>query len=74
MDFEIKYKDAMGRIGKFKTPHGTVTTPALMPVVHPGKQTIDVEKLGAEIVITNSYIIYKNEELKKKALEEGVHS
>lgn len=74
MDFEIKYKDAMARVGKFKTPHGTVTTPALMPVVHPGKQTLDVKKLGAEIVITNSYIIYKNEELKKKALEDGVHS
>lgn len=74
MDFEIKYKDAMGRIGKFTTPHGTVTTPALMPVVHPGKQTLDVKKLGAEIVITNSYIIYKNEELKEKALKDGVHS
>ncbi len=64
----------MARIGKFETPHGTVTTPALMPVVHPGKQTLDVKKFGAEIVITNSYIIYKNEELKQKALEDGVHS
>lgn len=64
----------MGRIGKFKTPHGSVTTPALMPVVHPGKQTLDVKKFGAEIVITNSYIIYKNEELKNKALKDGVHS
>jgi 7-cyano-7-deazaguanine tRNA-ribosyltransferase len=45
-----------------------------MPVIHPGKQTIDVKKYGAEIVITNAYIIYKNEELKQKALEEGVHS
>jgi 7-cyano-7-deazaguanine tRNA-ribosyltransferase len=74
LDFEIKYKDAMGRIGEFTTPHGTVKTPALMPVVHPGKQTLDVKKFGAEIVITNSYIIYKSEELTKKALEEGVHS
>ncbi len=74
MDFEIKYKDAMARIGKFTTPHGIVTTPNLMPVVHPGKQTLDVSKFGAEIVITNSYIIYKDEELKKKALEDGVHS
>ena len=65
MDFEIKYKDAMARIGTFKTPHGTVTTPNLMPVVHPGKQTLDVKKFGAEIVITNSYIIYKNEKLMK---------
>ena len=74
MDFEIKYKDAMARIGKFKTEHGTVTTPALMPVVHPGKQTIDIKKFGAEIVITNSYIIYKTEKLKEKALKDGVHS
>ena len=73
MDFEIKYKDAMARIGTFKTPHGTVTTPNLMPVVHPGKQTLDVKKFGAEIVITNSYIIYKNEKLKEKALKDGVH-
>ncbi len=74
MDFEIKYKDAMARIGSFETPHGKVTTPNLMPVVHPGKQTLDVKKFGAEIVITNSYIIYKNEKLKEKALSEGVHS
>ncbi len=74
LDFEIKYKDAMARIGKFKTPHGTVTTPNLMPVVHPGKQTLDVKQFGAEIVITNSYIIYKNEKLKEKALTDGVHS
>lgn len=73
LDFEIKYKDAMARIGHFKTPHGSVTTPNLMPVVHPGKQTLDVKKFGAEIVITNSYIIYKNEELKEKALKDGVH-
>lgn len=74
MDFEIKYKDVMARIGTFTTPHGKVTTPNLMPVVHPGKQTLDVKKFGAEIVITNSYIIYKNEKLKEKALKDGVHS
>ncbi|RAP53506.1 MAG: tRNA-guanine(15) transglycosylase [Methanosphaera sp. rholeuAM270] len=74
MDFEIKYKDAMARIATFETPHGRVTTPNLMPVVHPGKQTLDVKKYGAEIVITNSYIIYKNEKLKEKALKDGVHS
>ncbi len=64
----------MGRVGILKTPHGNVKTPALMPVIHPGKQTLDVKKYGADIVITNSYIIYKNEELKEKALKDGVHS
>lgn len=63
----------MGRIGMLTTPHGKVQTPALMPVIHPGKQTLDVKKYGAEIVITNAYIIYKNEELKEEALIKGVH-
>ncbi|HTX61360.1 MAG TPA: tRNA guanosine(15) transglycosylase TgtA [Methanobacterium sp.] len=74
MNFEIKYKDARGRSGIFKTPHGKVKTPALMPVIHPGKQTLDVAKYGAEIVITNAYLIYKNEELRHKALKDGVHN
>ena len=74
MNFEIKYKDARGRVGVLKTPHGKVKTPALMPVIHPGKQTLDVKKFGAEIVITNAYIIYKNMDLRIKALENGVHN
>ncbi|MDD3985223.1 MAG: tRNA guanosine(15) transglycosylase TgtA [Methanobacterium sp.] len=73
MNFEIKNKDVMGRIGILTTPHGKIRTPALMPVIHPGKQTIDVKKFGAEIVITNAYIMYKNKELRSKVLEEGVH-
>lgn len=72
--FQIKQKDNMGRTGILKTKHGVVRTPALMPVIHPEKQTIDVKKFGAEIVITNAYIIYKSEQLTKKALNEGVHS
>ncbi len=72
--FEIKLKDNLGRTGILKTKHGEIRTPALMPVIHPGKQSIDVKSLGAEIVITNAYIIYKNEELKEKASKEGVHS
>ncbi len=74
MNFEIKYKDARGRVGVLKTPHGNIITPALMPVIHPGRQTLDVKKFGAEIVITNAYIIYKNRDSRIKALENGVHS
>ncbi len=73
MNFEIKYKDGRGRVGILKTPHGTIKTPALMPVIHPGKQTIQVADYGAEVVITNAYLIYKNEELREKALQDGVH-
>ena len=72
--FEIKAKDNMGRVGVLKTKHGDVTTPALMPVIHPRKQAIDVAKYGADIVITNAYLIYKDEELKARAIEEGLHN
>lgn len=44
-----------------------------MPVIHPRKQALDVGKYGADIVITNAYLIYKDDELKKKAIEEGLH-
>jgi len=71
--FEIKAKDGKGRVGVLKTKHGDVKTPALMPVIHPRKQALDVGKYGADIVITNAYLIYKDEDLKKKAIDEGLH-
>lgn len=71
--FEIKAKDNMGRVGVLKTKHGDVKTPALMPVIHPRKQAIDVGKYGADIVITNAYLIYKDDELKREAVEKGLH-
>lgn len=76
-NFEIKAKDGLARLGKFSTAHGTVQTPLLMPVVHPGKSTIQpkdlVEKFGFQMVITNSYIINSHEQFREKALEKGVH-
>jgi 7-cyano-7-deazaguanine tRNA-ribosyltransferase len=77
MKFEIKKRDAAGRICQFTTKHGTVTTPNLMPVINPNKMLIspkEMKKLfGTEIVITNSYIIQKSNKLREKALENGVH-
>ena len=72
--FEIKAKDMRGRVGVLKTKHGDVKTPALMPVIHPRKQEIDVKKYGADIVITNAYLIYKDGDLKQKAIDEGLHN
>lgn len=77
MRFEIVAKDAMGRIGKLQTPHGTVETPALLPVINPNIDFIpapDLKKYGAEILITNSYIIYRSRNLREKALKKGLHS
>lgn len=74
--FEILDKDAGGRIGKLRTPHGIVETPTVMPVINPNIQLIspkEMRSFGAEILITNSYIIYRKEELRSIALEKGLH-
>ena len=76
--FEIKHRDAMGRIGKLKINGKTIETPTIMPVVHPNpkKQTVSIEKIEklADVIITNSYIINSNPELKKIAEEKGIHN
>ena len=76
-NFEIKAKDGLARLGRFSTKHGTVKTPLLMPVIHPGKSMIPpkdlVDVYGFQMVITNSYIINSHERFREKAIAEGVH-
>ncbi|WP_406660554.1 tRNA guanosine(15) transglycosylase TgtA [Methanolobus sp. ZRKC3] len=75
--FDIIHKDAAGRIGKLTTPHGVVETPTVMPVINPNIQTIkpsEMRDFGAQMLITNSYIIYRKEELREKALKDGLHA
>ena len=75
--FEIRAKDGMARLGRFTTPHGTVKTPLLMPVVHPGKSAITpqdfIDEFGFQMLITNSYIIQSQERFRTKAVDAGVH-
>ncbi len=75
--FEIRAKDGLARLGRFTTAHGTVKTPLLMPVVHPGKSAITprdlIDKFGFQMVITNSYIIRSHDRFRAKAIESGVH-
>jgi 7-cyano-7-deazaguanine tRNA-ribosyltransferase len=77
MTFEIVDRAAAGRLGKFTTPHGPVTTPTLMPVINPNLQIFTArqmrEKFGCEMVITNSYVVHKHDALREQALAEGVH-
>ncbi len=77
MTFEIVDRAAAGRIGRFKTPHGTVTTPTILPVVNPNIDLVSAKEMrkrfGTEMVITNSYVIHKHDHLREKALAEGVH-
>ena len=76
--FELKERDGLARICELKTRHGTVTTPALLPVINPNQLTITPKEMRDEIrvdmVITNSYIIWNDERLRQRALESGVHS
>jgi len=76
--FEIIARDGQARLGKLHTAHGILETPCLLPVINPNIRTIEPremwDKYGIQALITNSYVIWKHESLKEKALEEGVHS
>jgi len=77
--FELVERDGLARIGKLETPHGVVETPLLLPVVHadPGHQGISPgemkDRWGVEAIITSSYILHQNAELKDRARQEGLH-
>ncbi len=77
--FEAREWDGAGRLGRLTVPRAgrTVETPTIMPVVNPHIQTIPprelAERFGAEICITNSYILHGSDDLREEALEEGLH-
>lgn len=75
--FEVTHRDGAARIGRLHTKHGAITTPMLLPVVNPNLRTIEPrdmwESFGVEALITNSYVIWKHEDLRDKALADGVH-
>lgn len=62
--FEIvkKSKNSKARVGKLHTSHGIVNTPAFMPVGTQGTvKTLsfrDLEELGAEIILSNTYHLF----------------
>ncbi|MXR50571.1 tRNA guanosine(15) transglycosylase TgtA [Halovenus sp. WSH3] len=77
--FEVEQYDAAGRLGRLEVPRAgtTIQTPALLPVVNPHVQTVPPAELesqfGAEILITNSYVLHGSDELREPALEGGLH-
>ncbi len=75
--FEIKARDGLARMGILHTPHGKINTPTILPVINPHFSIITIQgmlEMGAQAFITNSYIIYSDEDLRKRALEEGLHN
>ena len=77
MNFEIKAKDIAARIGKFGVSGKVIETPAIMPVYNPNKPLIGIEELknefGVEILMTNAYVILKNDALRQEVLDKGIH-
>jgi 7-cyano-7-deazaguanine tRNA-ribosyltransferase len=78
VEFEVTDRAAAGRLGRLHTPHGVVDTPTLLPVVNPNLRLITPRELktlfGADILITNSYVIHKHADLRDGALEKGLHA
>jgi len=62
--FKIKEKSSntFARIGELKTPHGVIETPVFMPVgtqgTVKGLEPEEVEGLGAQIILANTYHLY----------------
>lgn len=60
--YKLIKKDGRARRGEIKTPHGTIQTPVFMPVGTAGAvkamKPEDVKKMGAEIILGNTYHLY----------------
>ncbi len=77
INFEVTGRDGLARTARFKTLHGVIETPTILPVINPNISTLKIGEmtaLGAQAFITNSYIIRRNEKLREKAEKHGVHS
>ncbi|MGB1233640.1 MAG: tRNA guanosine(15) transglycosylase TgtA, partial [Poseidonia sp.] len=75
--FEVTQRDGRARLGRLHTKHGVLETPALLPVVNPNIRTIEPrvmwDKYGIQALITNSYIMWKHDDLRTVAQRDGVH-
>ncbi|MGZ3383022.1 MAG: tRNA guanosine(34) transglycosylase Tgt, partial [Isosphaeraceae bacterium] len=60
--FEVEKTAASGRLGRLTTPHGVVETPVFMPVgtaaTVKGVPQDDLEDLGVQILLSNTYHLY----------------
>ncbi len=60
--FSVEATSGTARAGEFHTPHGVVPTPAFMPVgtlaTVKGLDPVDLESLGASMVLANAYHLH----------------
>ncbi len=72
--FEIKHRDGLARICKFKVKEKTMITPTMFVVYNPNIPTVDInviKKLNLPI-ITSTYILMKSKNL-DEIKEKGIH-
>jgi queuine tRNA-ribosyltransferase len=77
MRFELSAQDGAARRGRLAFPRGTVETPAFMPVGTYGTVKAmtpeDLEAIGAEIVLGNTFHLYLRPGLEVIAAHQGLH-
>jgi len=75
VEFEVRDRDLLARIGKLKTKSGSFETPSFMPVINMARQSVSPRELwndfSCRILITNAYLIKKKSE--EEAKKRGVH-
>lgn len=74
--FEIKARSAAGRIGSWQIGKHKITTPTIAIVVSPNTSAVpvsEIKKAGAELIITNAYIMKRSEHC-EKIERQGVHA
>lgn len=72
--FQVDEIDLAGRIGRIRTRHGEIQTPALLPVIHPYNQKLpakEIQRIGFQAVMTNAYITMKK--YGDDARKRGIH-
>ncbi len=77
MKFEIEARDGAARRGRLSLAHGTVETPAFMPVgtygAVKGLAPSDLRQLGAQIVLSNTFHLWLRPGLEVIGLHGGLH-
>ncbi len=75
--FSVRARDASARLGTLETKSGSLELPAFFPVYNPNKPVIPAKEIFRDFklkqIITNSYIIYRSQDIRSKVLECGLH-
>jgi len=71
-------KKSVARLGKLKTPHGTIQTPFFMPIATKGSikalEAREVGELSAQIILSNTYHLYLQPGLETLKKFKGLHN